>query len=607
MKKINKYLLIAIVSLGTVFYSCETLELEQLTSPNALSPDKANASLLLNTIQLDYWGAVAQFNDNGAALARIDYLFGRNYFNALGPATLNFAWGNLYSDMIPDIANIESLHSAENNLSFHLGASKVMQAHLMMLMVDYIGDIVWSESNNPTEFPTPKLDDDAAVYAAAIGILAEAKGYLNGATAGTAQDLFYGGSAAKWTKLANTLLMRADLSVGNYQAVINAPVANLIQTEAEDFEFKFGTNELQPDTRHPDYAADYRSDGANIYQSNWLMNLMAGDSDEWYNLWGVWQPGDPFPSNDPRRRYYFYRQAWNTPGSFSMLYHSSAGTGAWPAFFGADGTNGETLQCSLQSTPTHLEFTPDEEVWCSIKLGYWGRSHGNDEGTPPDNFLRTASGVYPAGGSFDNQEDIPFYQGGSGVGNLPHGAVGLGQGAKGFGIEPIMLSSYVDFMKAEANLALGNTGAAATLLQSGMTKSIAKVMSFGANDATANSDLFPTAGEVSAYISEIVANFNAATASGLDGQGYPVSKDKMDILGEQYFIALFGGSADAFNFIRRTGYPRTLTRSVEANPGAFPRSFLYPNNENIANPNVTQKPNLSSKVFWDAGILNPAN
>ena len=45
-------------------------------------------------------------------------------------------------------------------------------------------------------------------------------------------------------------------------------------------------------------------------------------------------------------------------------------------------------------------------------MGYWGRDHGNDEGTPPDNFTRTASGVYPAGGSFDGSEDVFLYVGG---------------------------------------------------------------------------------------------------------------------------------------------------------------------------------------------------
>jgi hypothetical protein len=83
----------------------------------------------------------------------------------------------------------------------------------------------------------------------------------------------------------------------------------------------------------------------------------------------------------------------------------------------------------------------------------------------------------------------------------------------------------------------------------------------------------------------------------------------MDILGEQYFVTLYGGAADAVNFIRRTGYPQTLTRSLEpaSGMGTFPRTILYPNSEIVANPNLLQRTDLNTLVFWDAGLTNPAN
>jgi hypothetical protein len=81
----------------------------------------------------------------------------------------------------------------------------------------------------------------------------------------------------------------------------------------------------------------------------------------------------------------------------------------------------------------------------------------------------------------------------------------------------------------------------------------------------------------------------------------------MDLLGEQYFIAMYGGASDSFNFIRRTGYPRTLSRSLDSNPGTFPRTVLYPSSEVSANSNILQKQDLSQTVFWDKGKVNPAN
>jgi len=591
MKNIYKLLILTIVASGTMFYSCETIELEKLENPIALT--QADPTLLLNRIQLDFNGSMAEFNFEGSTTGRVLVMGTRNYFARYGSGTVSTSWNNLYADMIPDIAAIEKAHSAENDLSFHLGVAKALQATVMINLVDWLGDIVFSEANNPEEFPSPKLDDDADVYAAAVAMLDEAIAYLNGASAGTANDLYYGGDSSKWIKFANTMKMRANLAQGNYPAVINA--TNVISSAADDLEFKYGTQLINPDTRHPDYETDYRSDGANIYHSNWLMGMMAG-------TYGDFNPNTGRPEPDPRRRFYFYRQNLGTPGSY-FIYQSGASV-----FLANVAGNGETLQCSLQNVPSHLEFTPDENIWCSVQMSYWGRSHGNDEGTPPDGFTRTASGVYPAGGSFDDNPDVPNAANGL---NYDSNFVALGAGGGGAGIEPIMLSSFVDFYRAEAYLASNDPTNAATYLQSAITKSIAKVQSFGSLDGDADSAALASAmnpTRISTFISQTIAAFNAAPmTSALDGFGWPVEKDKMDILGEQLAIAQFGAGNDMFNFIRRTGHPRTLARSLEGSPGLFPRSVLYPAGEVSANPNVDQKTDLATRVFWDQGVTNPAN
>jgi hypothetical protein len=596
MKKLYKFLLISVLSSITLFYSCDTVELEILTSPNALSVDQADPDLLLNSMQLSYRGSQRTFQANSAELGRISYMFGRNYLENYGPGTLTNSWNSYYSNNLTNLESIIALNAnPDKDLSYHIGMGKTMQAHTLMQLVDFLGDVPFSEAGNPDEFPKPKVDDDEIVYAAAIAMLAEAKTLFQGTTGiGTGTDLFYGGDASKWIKLVNTLQMRANLTTKNYAAVVSA--TNLIASADDDFQFNYGDNVLSPDTRHPNYASDYTSSGANIYQSNWLISTMVG------------QYGDLSASTDPRRRYYFYRQNWRTPGSYALYEDVNGAFGPAGSIYISNGAgDGETLSCSLQDTPTHLQFTPDEEIWCSMPLGYWGRFHGNDEGTPPDNFTRTAVGVYPSGGSFDGRADAFPYVGDSPTATFGQ-AVGLGNGGAGAGMDPIYLSSYVDFMKAEANLALGNTAAAATHLEDGMTKSIAKVQSFGALDASADFSQAPSAATVTDFIDAKVAEFNAAAAStSLDASGFPTAKDKLDILGEQYFVAIYGGAGDAFNFIRRTGYPRTISRSIDGNADAFPRTVLYPGSEVSSNSNILQKTDLSTTVFWDAGIVNPAN
>ena len=386
--------------------------------------------------------------------------------------------------------------------------------------------------------------------------------------------------------------MRAALAQGNYSAVINA--TNVLSSTDDDMEYRYGTQELGPDTRHPDYAGDYTSSGTGIYHSNWLMSLMVGDYGDFGPAVGI------RPETDPRRRFYFYRQNWVTPGNYGIIVVDGG------AYFNVGDENGETLQCSLQTVPTHLEFTPDEDYWCSVQMGYWGRSHGNDEGTPPDGFLKTASGVYPSGGSFDGASDYP-----EDSSDYDDQFVAVGAGGGGAGIEPIMLASFVDFYKAEAYLASNDAVNAAVYLEAAITKSIAKVQSFGSLDGAADSAAMANAMDadrVSTFISQTIDFFNAAPlTSALDGFGWPVEKDKMDILGEQLMVAQFGAGNDAFNFIRRTGHPRTLARSLEGAPGLFPRSVLYPSSEVSANPSIDQKTDLSGKVFWDQGVTNPAN
>lgn len=597
MKKVYNILVVSLFVTFLSFYSCETVELENLANPNQLSSEQADPDLLLNSIQLQYRNNQTTFNNNSSSLARISVFQSRNYLQSLDGGTLNGVWSNVYSGMIPNFQAIQAANAAnpDVDLSFHEAVAKTLIAHNLMELVDWLGDIPWTEANNPSEFPSPTLDDDASVYAAALTMLDEALGqFASSGGPGNATDFYYDGDISKWIKLANTIKMRADLTQGNYAAVLAA--TNVISSAADDMQFNYGTQALTPDTRHPDYNADYRSDGANIYQSNWLIDLMVGDFGD---------AGSAVP--DPRRRYYFYRQNWRTPGSYALFEDVNGAFGPAGNIYVSNGDpNGETLSCSLESAPPHLQFTPDEEIWCSMQLGYWGRTHGDAQGIPPDNFTRTASGVYPAGGSFDGVADaFPF------VGSFPDlgQQVGLGNGGGGAGIEPIYLSSYVDFMKAEAALATGSA-MAATYFEAGITKSIAKVQTFGSLDPVADLSQAPDAATVATFIADRVAEFNAAAATtALDGNGYPVAKSKMDILGEQYFVALYGGAADAFNFMRRTGAPRTVARSLEpaSGMGTFPRTILYPNSEIVANPNIQQRTDLNTLVFWDAGVTNPAN
>ena len=187
------------------------------------------------------------------------------------------------------------------------------------------------------------------------------------------------------------------------------------------------------------------------------------------------------------------------------------------------------------------------------------------------------------------------------------GAVWQGNGGGGQGIWPIYLSSYSHFMKAEAAMWLGDVATARAMMEIGMQHSFNKVLSMGSVDPDADSNYFATATEVSDFIAMKLAEFDAAPVSNTSDPLAPsTTKDKLDVLGEQYFVAMYGGANDAWNFIRRTGHPRHLSRGLMDNneSGLFPRTGTYPSGEISANPNILQRQDNATQVFWDNGVTN---
>jgi hypothetical protein len=556
MKKINKISVLLILLLGLTFTSCETTDLDLVNDPNQVTVVNGDLERYMTAIQVDFKSFANAMGGNGAALVRIGQMGSVNYVNAFSPASTNFEWRLAYSNMFSDMKNAEELATNLGGRNKHIGVMKVLKAYTLMALVDYFGDVPYSEATNLSDFPQPNLDDDASVYAAAISMLDQAKTLLqDDESIGLGVDYYYNNNFDRWIKLANTLKMNAYLNtrlvdgdaINKLNAIANS--GNFIASTADDFQFRYdAVVNNQIDSRHPGYQSDYTAGGVTGYQSNWMMDQMLQDG-------------------DPRIRYYYYRQNECTPNSVD-----ENGVACDP--------NPEALFCSTQAKPVHY---PGSMVFCSVENGYWGRDHGFGGGIPPDTFLRTGRGVYPVGGNYDDSR---------------FASVGLEQGGGGAGITPIWLASWSHFMLAEVALVSG--GAASGYLQDAMQISIDKVMSFGSLDGDAdltttdNGGTVPTSGTVSDYISAKVNEFSNGDMA-----------TKWNILGLQSFVAHFGNGSNSYNYYRRTGYPTTLQFTVEPTPGNFVRSFFYPADEATPNPNVEQKPNVDGQVFWDNNPSSP--
>jgi len=527
------------------FGACETTELEILDSPNALTSNTADVDLFINNIQVQtayFFEGQANINgmsEWGMEVTRILHMFGPTYDNAYTPALLDSPWSIAYADILADIRAMQPL-AEEAGLYTHNGIAMILEAYVIATLVDYLGDIPYSQAIQGTEFPNPVADDGASIYAALITLLDNAIIELDRdelSKPGT--DLYFDGSESKWIKLANTLKLKlylqtrlVDSSVG---AKIDALIAddNLMSSNADDFQFKYSAVDSGPDSRHGVFAENFNvAADVNDYMSNSYIVALK----------------DEKSTPDPRLRYYFYRQSLNFT------------------------TDVNENDCITLDPPDHY---PSGEVFCDPGNGYWGRDHADNDGIPPDGGLRTAWGLYPIGGKFDDSSGAA----------IPGRDIGI----KGAGISPLLLNSYLNFMLAESALTLGTTGDARTYLEEGVRASIDKVMNFAPEVVDASFE--PSSDDVDDYVDDVLALYDAAGSD----------DEKLEVIVKEYWIALFGNGVEAYNTYRRTGKPGNLQPGLLAASGEFVNSFLYPSELVDQNSSVSQKANQGVRVFWAVG------
>ena len=530
--------------------SCTEKLDELLENPNAVNATTASPDFLLNSIQLNYQSLWYGVSDRGARLTRQINQGSALYESAYTSGSTNGTWSTAYANVLADVEFLLPL-AQKSNLQRHMGIAKTIKAMVLMDLVDTYGNVPYSAALSAANF-SPKTDEGATIYAAALKLLDEASAHFTATSSGgTPNDYFYGRNYTRWNKLVNTLKLRYHLNTRLVNAdasksAINALIsANALIGIGDDFVFRFGTTAADPDSRHPKFAGQYTAGGGD-YQSTDFMHHLTVEKG----------------FDDPRVRYYLYRQALTNT------------------------TNVDEQECVSQIAPPH--YLVGNYPYCNPagNKGYWGRDHLDPDGIPPDGLKRTAYGVFPAGGRFDNNSGLPV--------------ANPALGNKGAGIHPIMLAAYVDFMLAEAAVTLGTTGTPKTLLLSGIKKHMDYVRAFaiaGAEGAT-----------ISAL--EPAANFNAKVTSFLNyvGARYDAAATndtKMNVVGREYWLSLFGNGTEAYNLYRRTGKPNRMQPGLESITGSFVRSFLYPNNYMVTNTTAVQKKDLATQVFWDKNPVSP--
>lgn len=537
-----KKLKISLLALCTILVS--SCELDLLDNPSAVTTSNTDINYLLNQIQVSFPSHFNQFSDPDMRLIRMINQGAAFYDNAVSPGGLDLNWNTAYATILNDVKTLIPI-AEKSELFVHAGVARTIRAAVLANLVDHFGDVPYSEALDAANF-NPKVESGATIYAAAIKDLDDAvANFTAKSKGGVTSDLYYGGDTDRWLRAANTLklkllLNRRLIDAAGATSGINALIAGgkLISSNAQNFVFKFGTNLTNPDTRHPRYQGQYLPAGGGDYQSNAYMGIM-------------------YDKADPRIRMYFYRQTIKNT------------------------TNVNEVRCITNTKPNHYSVS---DYFClPTPVGYWGRDHLSNEGIPPDGLLRTAWGLYPAGGLYDNDA-------GRGV--------SLGAGAGGAGLHPIMTQSFVDFMLAESALVLKTTGSPKALLESGIRKSMADVRAAAMGTSEGSKvTAFETdkkivwADEVNKYVAARLADYDKATTDA----------DRLNIIANEYWFALYGNGIEAYNMYRRTGMPRNMQPALDPNPGSFVKSFFYPTAFIARNSTAKQKANVTTPVFWDNG------
>lgn len=537
----NKYIKFLTLTLFAIFaVSCNSLLEEQLDNPNEVTTDKLDANLLMNKVMVGFADFFSSANDPCMEASRMLAMTGGDvYQRAYQAESFNAIWDDAYRGVI--VQADELLTAVEGkNLATHEGVAKILKAYTYITLVDLFQNVPFDEAaKGATGNFNPKGDSGESVYTKSIALLDEAIANLGVApVSGLTRDIYYGGDRAKWTALANTLKLKAYLNIGDKAKVEALLSANIIDSDAEEFTYKYGTASIPNKSRHYLYNRMYdpTAGEAGGYLNNMFM-LKA------YNAKGI---------EDPRWRYYFYRQVGSIDRALDIEPNS--------------------IPCTRSPKPDHYSATT---AWCVFDPGFFGRDHGNNDGIPPDGPYMTVAGVYPFGGRADlNNGDVNYWVRSQ-----------QGQGANGAGIDPIWMASFTDFLKAEAYLRLGITGDAKAALLSAVTKSVERVKAFGtAKGQVVPADIVtPTAD----YVDEV---------EGL----YDLRPDKLDVVMTEFWLAAYGNGVEGYNMYRRTGKPADMQPMRAANPGPFLRSFLYPATFVNLNSNAVQKSNNGvNKVFWD--------
>lgn len=543
--------------------SCgDMFNLDINTDPN--NPAKASSDLLLSQSQINIAYSLNGLSGNAQGFMGMIDSYAR--WN-ISQGDFNGTWRSIYSDILKDLEGVIAGNQGETGSPQYLGIAQLLKAFVVVNLVDFFGDIPYSEAlqgDASTSIKNPKFDKDKAVYDAMITLIDQGIANITNARnpVAVSGDLIYGGNLSRWEKFGNTLKFRMYLTTRlvntNAKAEMEKLIAGgkLITAEADDFTFTFSKT-IAPDYRHPWYQSSYTGPNGFTYVLHQIMVEM-------------------LENGDPRFPYYFRRQTKKV-----LDQNNSSDRGTTPCSQTVGCTYGylvlNPVIIDRLYTAKGLTFSASAKDFLA---GLFGRDRADPAGVPQDGDFRTYPGVYPAGGFYD----------------VATAALAGTNRAAGGGIFPMITAVNVLYYRIEAALALGATGDARKLFEDAMRGHIKRVVDFGVrtDPNSVRPPITLSDGrllDTEAYVADQLKKFDDASSA----------NSKLNVAMKQLWFSSWGSGIDLYNAFRRTGFPNTIQSPINA-IRKFPLRLPYPTEELTLNPNAAAYKDViydRDPIFWD--------
>lgn len=250
MKNFNR-IWVGMLMLALLTFSCQKFEVlnkdPNNLNPSDAAPDYLMASVLTSTA-MDY-GNLGSGNISGAVQHTAQDAWGGTYSN--------YDWGTSdWSGIYGRLRNNQVLlqKAKANNLKFHQGVALVMRAFNFGYIADFWGDAPYTAALkgdlDGAANQYPAFDSQETIYNGVIADLKAAIPLLAGTAsshpeitpATQSSDVFYEGDNEKWSRLANTLLLRYYLRISSKRDVkadVEVLASKVFTSNHDDFAMSF--------------------------------------------------------------------------------------------------------------------------------------------------------------------------------------------------------------------------------------------------------------------------------------------------------------------------------------------------------------------------------